>query len=155
METTNKLSSDTKDAIRELVEINADSRKGFEKARDLIAEADINRLFAAMARMREEQALELARFIDLEDPLDTSFKGDMHRWWMNLRANLSSNESLAVLEEAERGEDEIKARYEKLLKANPGTPLSGLLHAQYRAVKSGHDRIRDLRDRMRAAAAAE
>ena len=151
METFDKLSPDTKNAVTELVEINADSRKGFQKARDLVTEPELVRLFEAMANLREEQALELAKFGEMEDPLKSSFSGKLHRWWMDLRSTVSKDETLAVLEEAERGEDEIKGRYEKLLKKNPGTPLSSLLHSQYRAVKAGHDRIRDLRDRLRQA----
>ena len=151
METFDKLSPDTKNAVTELVEINADSRKGFKKARDLVGEPELVRLFEAMANLREEQALELAKFGAMKDPLQSSFSGKLHRWWMDLRSAVAKDEALAVLEEVERGEDEIKGRYEKLLKQNPGTPLSSLLHAQYRAVKSGHDRIRDLRDRLREA----
>ena len=48
--------------------------------------------------------------------------------------------------EAERGEDEIKHRYEEALKAVPGSAVEDVVRSQYERVKAGHDTIRDLRD---------
>jgi uncharacterized protein (TIGR02284 family) len=51
-----------------------------------------------------------------------------------------------VLVEAERGEDQIKRAYEDALVRTAGSAMNDVLTRQYARVKSGHDRIRDLRD---------
>ena len=65
-----------------------------------------------------------------------------------MRGSIKDDNAHAVLSEAERGEDAIKARYEDVLKENPGNPVSDVLHRQYASVKAMHDRVRDMRDAM-------
>ncbi len=60
-----------------------------------------------------------------------------------IRANI---DAYVILCEAERGEDHIKHAYEDVLKETAGSPLNHVLPQQYSIVKSGHDKVRDLRD---------
>ena len=82
-----------------------------------------------------------------EEPRDTgSTKGMLHRWWIDLKSAVGADSLHSILAEAERGEDEIKETYEQVIKDTTGSPVNDVLHDQYARVKSGHDRIRDLRD---------
>lgn len=151
METKLALSEQTIEAVDQLIKINADSHFGFLAAADAIGDDATSSLFRRIAQKRMEHVEELQKTIDRTDKPKGSFKGALHRWWLDLRARVADGDRYTVLAEAERGEDEIKARYEKLLKEIPGNPLSDVLHRQLREVKTHHDMIRDMRDRAKRA----
>lgn len=145
METTHDLSDETLSDLKQLIEINVDSAKGYSQAAESIDEAPIAALFRQCASERRAHVDALRRFVPDYEP-NGSITGTVHRWWLDLRSNLSSDDAYAVLAEAERGEDAIKKRYEDVLKSNPGTPLNDRLQRQYAEVKARHDQIRDMRD---------
>lgn len=154
METTTNLQEDTLKRIKDLVRINMDSNSGFAEAAEVVENSKLKQLFTHMATERKMFADELCRYVELNDEdsnIDESWKGTFHRWWLDLRGKLSGGDAYAVLAEAERGEDKIKAMYERVIKETTGNPLNDVLHAQYAEVKKGHDRIRDLRDAAKAA----
>ncbi|HMQ24028.1 MAG TPA: PA2169 family four-helix-bundle protein [Planctomycetota bacterium] len=149
METKHNLNATTIDAAKDLIEINTDSYLGFEQAAESVNDADAARLFRQIGMQRREHCRELEGLIGQREERSGTTLGAMHRWWLNVRSAMSSDERLAVLAEAERGEDSIKAQYEKLLKSKPATALSDVLHRQYAEVKQHHDLIRDLRDQQK------
>lgn len=149
METIQNMHDSTIKGLQNLIEINIDSAKGFEQAASTINEPRLNALFRETGAQRAAFAVELKRFVASsgEKPEDDgSAKAALHRWWLNVRGSIKDDNAHSVLSEAERGEDAIKARYEEVLKDNPGTPVSDVLHRQYASVKTAHDRIRDMRD---------
>lgn len=149
METVQNMHEKTIKGLQNLIEINIDSAKGFEQAASTINEPRLNALFRDVGAQRAGFAVELKRFVASsgEKPKDDgSAKAAVHRWWLNVRGSIKDDNAHAVLSEAERGEDAIKARYEEVLKDNPGNPVSDVLHRQYSSVKAAHDRIRDMRD---------
>lgn len=153
MATENKLSldNDTISMLNDLAQVNIDSRDGFRHAAGEIQEVAISSLFMRMADEREQQAQELKSLVALngEQPAnDGSFAASAHRTWMDLRKALGGGLQ-SVLDEAERGEDYIKGKYEDALKRNAGSAVSDVLHQQFAAVKSAHDRVRDMRDAHR------
>ena len=157
METTATLTDETVERIKDLVCINKDSSEGFNQAADVVEDPDLKGLFRMMAGERRKFADELRRYVvindddtDVGDEITGSWKGTFHRWWLDLRGKLNGGDAYAVLAEAERGEDRIKAMYEQVIKDTTGSPLNAVLHAQYAEVKQGHDRIRNLRDAAKA-----
>lgn len=157
LETTANLKDETVERIKDLVCINKDSSEGFNLAADTVEDPDLQGLFRMMAGERRKFADELRRYVvindddtSVADEITGSWKGTFHRWWLDLRGKLSGGDAYAVLAEAERGEDKIKAMYEEVIKDTTGSPLNAVLHAQYAEVKQGHDRIRDLRDAAKA-----
>lgn len=140
------LTDSHRSTVEELVEINVDSSKGFQNAAENVDDPGLERVFRDMATLRRQHAEELARLIAMEDPMSSSFAGKMHRWWIDMKTSMSSDETRSVLEEAERGEDQIKGKYEKVLHDEPDHPLGAVIREQYAAVKTGHDRVRNLRD---------
>ncbi len=154
METITNLKDETIQHIKDLVRINQDSAEGFAEAADVVENDDLKGLFSLMAGERQQFANELRSYVILNDDdgeISGSWKGMFHRWWLDLRGKLSGGDAYAVLAEAERGEDKIKAMYEECIKETTGNPLNDVLHRQYADVVKGHDRVRDLRDAVKAA----
>lgn len=149
METVSTLREETISSIQDLIQINIDSSKGFNDAAEKIENHDIANLFRQCAAERDQYAGQLKSLIEVngEDPKDSgTIKGTMHRWWLNIRGVVQSGDEHALLAEAERGEDAIKARYEDTLKDTAGSAVNDVLQSQYASVKARHDQIRDMRD---------
>ena len=156
IETPTTLESKTIEKLQDLVRINQDSAKGFKDAAEVVSNEQLKRLFSDMSTRRSENAAALMGYVenngeDTEDAAEGSWRGQLHRWWMELRGKLSGGDAYAVLAEAERGEDQIKAMYEEVLKETAGNAVNDVLLQQYGNVKKGHDTIRDLRDAVKAA----
>jgi len=132
LETTTQLNESTLKGLRDLVKINIDSAKGFDDAADRLEDPQLTGLFRSLASEREAQAETLTGCVELnegEAPDDGSVAAALHR---------------------SCGEDKIKAEYEKVLKDTAGSAVNDVLQRQYAAVKSAHDKVRDLRDAFQA-----
>lgn len=149
LETKDNLNESTIKEVQKLIEINIDSSKGFVEAAGNIENASVARYFRECGARRDGFAGELQRYVARsgETPEDSgSMKGTVHRWWLDLRGTVQDGDEHAVLAEAERGEDAIKERYEKVLKSTGGSALNSVIQRQYASVKSDHDKIRAMRD---------
>ena len=74
-----------------------------------------------------------------------------HRVLMKLRDSVSKGD-VAVVDEAERGEDHIKAKFEKAAKDTELSPdIAQFVTTAAARVKAGHDMIRDLKHSLHAA----
>lgn len=152
IETTQNLTDETLGKINDLVRVNIDSSRGFKAAAETIENASIASLFREIAEERSAFGRELAGYVEMNDEEaddSGSISGAVHRWWLIARGAVSGGDDYAVLAEAERGEDQIKARYEEVLKEIPGSAMNRVLQDQYARVKHSHDRIRDMRDRAK------
>ena len=79
-----------------------------------------------------------------------SAMGAMHRGWVSIKSKLTSYDDKAVAEEAERGEDNAKARYAKALQKNLPANVRSVVERQYQGVQRNHDQVKQLRDQLRA-----
>ncbi len=149
METKLNLEDDTIEALQDLIEVNIDSAKGLREAAEAIDHEAMTTLFHRVAKTRDSNASELQRYVRVneEKPSDEgSLVGAVHRKWLELRAAINSGKPKVVLIEAERGEDAIKDKYEKLLVDTAGSAMNDVLTRQYGEVKKHHDLVRVLRD---------
>jgi uncharacterized protein (TIGR02284 family) len=64
---------------------------------------------------------------------------------MDIRSALGGGDQ-AILDEAERGEDTIKARYEEALRDMGNEPCCDTLRRHLAAVQVSHDEVKALRD---------
>lgn len=138
--------------LNDLIEINNDRVAGFEKATSDIKDEniDLKAVFLKYAeqsrRFSQELSAEVGR-LGSEVETDTSVVGTLHRAWIDIKSLFSGGSRESILDEAERGEDAIKAAYEKALGSNELSPrIRELVSKQYQEVKEGHDTIRALRD---------
>jgi len=132
-----------------------DSLKGFE---DAAAEAKSTRfadLFAGFARDRKQVVASLQAEVrglggDPED--NSSFMGAAHRIFMDLKHAFASKSDKAIIDEVERGEDHIKAKYEAALADTElSPPTRAAIGEAYTSVREGHDQMRDLKHSMEGA----
>jgi uncharacterized protein (TIGR02284 family) len=155
VDTKQTLSASTVSQLQDLIQANIDSRDGFRQAALALEDLTLRSAFEQLADDRDMQADELARFVVWNGEIprrEGSVSAAVHRTWMSIREMLSSDDRYAMLCEAERGEDAIKAAYEGALRETVGSAMDDVLQRHYAAVKSSHDRIRDLRDACRTCA---
>jgi uncharacterized protein (TIGR02284 family) len=70
-----------------------------------------------------------------------------------VRGTLSQQTDLAILEEAERGEDHALDSYRNALKEPLPEAVRSIVQTQYEDAKRNHDEVRRLRDDARTIAA--
>ena len=140
-----------------LIETNRDGEKGFTDAARHAHAPELRTLMSRYAgdcarNIRELQACVVEHGGKAETGGTTI--GALHRGWINLKASLSNDDDLMLLEECERGEDHAKAQYLKAIEEPLSSNVRTLLLGQRATTEVHHDHIRDLRNRGRAAAAA-
>jgi len=134
--------------LNNLIETTIDSANGYgEAAKD----ADSTRFadtFASRAQERAQvttQLQEQVRMLGGEPEDDGTVLAKAHRMFVNLRHSLQSGDT-AVVDEVERGEDHIKAKFEDALKDDDlSPPTRSVIMQAYVSVKTGHDQMRDLK----------
>ncbi len=149
LELKSDLNQETITKLQKLIRANIDAHDGFRDAAQEINDPQVAQLFRTLANERSAMATELQNYVQWngeEAEEDGSFAASVHRVWIDIRSKLSGGDPYAILAEAERGEDHIKEAYEDVLKETAGSAMNSVLQAQYARVKSGHDRVRDLRD---------
>lgn len=149
METLTDMNQETIDGLKDLVHINVDSAEGFTLTAEKTNVSALAELFTTLAQDRQRFAEELKRVVEYNAASVEkrgTWKGKIHRWWVDARGTIEGGDAYAILAEAERGEDAIKELYEETLKETAGSPVNAMLTEQYRLVKRGHDTVRDLRD---------
>lgn len=140
--------------LNELIETTIDSITGYE---DAAANSEAGR-FAEMFRERagerqrvvEELRAEVRRLGgDAED--SGTFLGKTHQRFLDLKAAVTGRDDRAIINEVERGEDYLKAKWEAALESGK---LSGesraVVERCYQSVRSGHDQMSQLKHGMEA-----
>ncbi|MGZ8283106.1 MAG: PA2169 family four-helix-bundle protein [Allosphingosinicella sp.] len=135
--------------LNTLITTTIDSANGFERsAEDADARqfVDMFREFAQERRQVVGRLQERVTMLGGTPNDDGSLKADLHRRWMDLRDAISSGGDKAVIEEVERGEDYLKAKYDAALadsELSPDTMAS--IREAYQSVRAGHDRASALK----------
>lgn len=140
-------------SLRQLAQLNIDSRDGFDYAAERIEDdtPEIAKRFRELSdeRARFAEQLDTLLLNSGEDaPEEGSWAASMHRTWMNVRDMLTEKPDIyAVVAEAERGEDVIKQAYEEATREVSGS-VAALINEHYTAIKQAHDSVRNLRDSL-------
>ncbi|MDP3760859.1 MAG: PA2169 family four-helix-bundle protein [Ramlibacter sp.] len=145
---------DVIDALNDLAECCKDGEYGFRSCAEQAKRADLKSVFLQRADDCRGAAQELYEQIrGLGGTVDEggSAAGAMHRGWVAVKATLSTYDDKAVLEEAERGEDNAMARYRKALKQPLPAGVKLIVERQMQGVQRNHDQVKMLRDQFRAA----
>jgi len=145
------LSQKSIDWLQSLIQLNIDSRDGFKEAADNLKDPNptLSNRFYQWSSNRDAQANELQTMVasNAETPTSSgSFAAAAHRTWMDIRSALGGGDQ-AILDEAERGEDQIKSKYEEALRDMGGAePCCETLRRHLAAVQASHDEVKALRD---------
>jgi uncharacterized protein (TIGR02284 family) len=140
---------DVVDVLQELVECCKDGEYGFRECAEQAKRGDLKSTFLQRADDCRAGAQELNQLIrqcggKVED--GGSAMGAMHRGWVSVKSKLTTYDDKAVLNEAERGEDNAKARYMKALQKPLPPHIKQVVERQFEGVKRNHDQVRMLRD---------
>ena len=132
-----------------LIDISRDGVEGFKTCAEDVDDATLRMYF----QNRSQGCLEAVRVLSAEvrkyggEPDTTgSTAGILHRVWVDIKAAISNNDKIAVLEECERGEAAALIAYENALREEMPGDLRALLENQYEGARKNHDRVRQLRD---------
>ena len=140
--------------LNTLIATTIDSVTGYENsARDIE-----NSRFAEIFRQRANERQQVVEDLRAEvrrlggDPEDSgSFLGKTHQRFEDLKAAITGQDEKAIINEVERGEDYLKAKFEAAL--NEGE-LSGEARSAvercYQSVRAGHDQMSQLKHGMEA-----
>ena len=143
----------TASILNNLIETSKDGEQGFRTSADNAKDPELKELLRKRAEDCARGAAELQSLVagmGDEPEKSGSVAGAVHRGWVNIKASLSIDDDLAILEEVERGEDVAKASYRKALESGELSPgARAIVQKQYDGVLRNHDQVRALRDRYR------
>ena len=149
--------TDTSHDIRTLnglIATTIDSVDGYRTSAQDVENSRFAELFTARASERSSVAEQLRAEVkrlggNPED--DGTILAAGHRAFVNLKAAVTGRDDQAIVNEVERGEDHIKAKFEEALKDDSLSPQSrALVETAFGSVKSGHDQMRDLKHSLEA-----
>lgn len=131
-----------------LIETTIDSAEGYQEAAKDAESSRYAATFQSRAVERKQVTSTLqqqVRTLGGKPEDDGTVLASAHRVFVNLRKSLGKGD-VAVVDEVERGEDHIKAKFEDALKDDEVSPSTRqvISHA-YASVKNGHDQMRDLK----------
>jgi len=114
MKYTEKISN----KLNELLEKTYDAEKAYKLAAEKVEVPAVKEFLNDKVKQRytfgHELKTEIREYGELPDK-GGSFKGDLHRTWMNLTSTLTGNETERILEEVERGEKASLQQYDEIL----------------------------------------
>ena len=143
----------TTSILNNLIETSKDGEQGFRTSADNARDPELKQLLRQRAEDCARGAAELQSLVAAmgDEPERTgSVAGAVHRGWVNIKASVTSDDDLAILEEVERGEDVAKASYRDALdNAELSPEARAVVQKQYEGVLRNHDQMRALRDRYR------
>jgi len=135
-----------------LITTTLDSMKGYEDAAKDAENTQFATLFADFARNRGQAvtALQAAvQHLGGETETGGSFIAAAHRTFLDLKKAFSANSDKAIIDEVERGEDHIKAKFETAMQDERLAPESrSVIREAYVTVRAGHDKMSALKHSM-------
>ncbi|MCF5502068.1 PA2169 family four-helix-bundle protein [Pseudomonas syringae] len=140
------INKETISILNDLVETSIDGKEGFETSAKNAKTPKVKEFFARRAVEVDGAVRELQQHVQQlgGKPEDSSsVSADLHQAWVKLKTAFTSNDDLAVLEEAERGEDVAKKAYSKALEKSREKGVSpaviAVIEKQYQGVLKKHD----------------
>ena len=147
----------TIEVLNDLVEINYDRVRGYEKAVDETnaKDADLRTLFSDFANESRNYANELSTLVTSlggTPSTGTTARGKIYRAWMDIKAVITGSDRKAILASCEFGEDAAQKAYDQALSSDADLPVDirQVIMKQKQNLKKGHDRVKKMRDTQTA-----
>jgi len=135
-----------------LIATTIDSVDGYTEAAKDSENPRHTAMFTARAQERRAVASSLQAEVSRlggnpED--DGTVLAGAHRVFLDLKAAVTGRDDKAIVNEVERGEDHIKAKFEDAIKdGDLAANTKSAIGAAWNSVKTGHDEMRDLKHSM-------
>jgi len=140
--------------LNSLIATTLDSVEGYTEAAKDSDSGRFGSLFTQRAGERRQVASDLqaeVRRLGGEPSDGGTALGGAHRMFVNLKAAVLGQDAQAIVNEVERGEDHIKAKYEDAIKdGDLSQPVRAVIEQGFRSVREGHDQMRDIKHMMQA-----
>lgn len=137
--------------LNDLIKTTLDSHKGFVDAAE-DSQSQHSQFFAQMAQERSQVASQMQAQVSTlgGTPEDSSsMAAAAHRTFMDIKQAVMGNDDQAVINEVERGEDHIKAKYEAALRDEDLSPQTRqVIEQAYQSIRRGHDQASALKHQM-------
>jgi len=135
--------------LKTLTDTLADSVNGYREAAQHVDSAEFKQMFTELGDERSQV------LSDLEAELgrmggsagrDGTTLGTLHQRWLDLKASIAGNDDKAVINEVERGEDYLKAKFESAMASDTmDGNVRGIVERAFASVREGHDRVSALK----------
>ena len=149
--------TDTSHDIRTLnglIATTIDSVDGYRTSANDVENPRFAELFTSRASERSSVAEQLraeVRRLGGNPEDDGTVLAAGHRAFVNLKSAVSGRDDQAIVNEVERGEDHIKAKFEEALKDDNLSPqCRTLVETAFGSVKAGHDEMSNLKHNLDA-----
>ena len=143
-----KYSEKISNKLNELLQKNYDAEAGYKQAAEKVNNSELQTFFEKRAKDRYNFGHQIKNEIKSfgEEPnKGTSFTGDAHRFWMNIKSKFAANDEEAMLEEAIRGEEAFVENYEEIInETNLPPSTASILTSQKQRVKNALTDVRTL-----------
>jgi len=145
-------SDHTVSVLNSLIETTLDSASGYRDAADATGSSQFREMFSTRSQRRMELVRQLQQEVRTfggtpED--DQSILGKAHNKFAELKGAVTGNDDKSVINEVERGEDVIKAKFEKALRDDDlPTAVRDLLNQAYGSIRADHDEVSRLKHQM-------
>jgi len=134
--------------LNSLIETTLDSADGYSQAAERASNSSYKNLFQQWSSDRRRVVNDLqgqVRVLGGTPDTDGSVLAAGHRMFLKLRDSVTQSDE-SVVDEVERGEDFIKAKYEEALEDEElSTSVRDAVTRAYTSVKSGHDQARNMK----------
>ena len=138
--------------LNTLISTTVDSITGYEDSAKNVDSERFREIFRARADERQQVVQDLRGEVSRlgGDPEESgSFMGKAHQRFEDLKAAITGRDEKAIINEVERGEDYLKAKFESALESGELTGDSRqVVERAYQSVRAGHDQISQLKHGM-------
>ncbi len=146
-------SEDIISTLNDLIETSRDGEEGFRSSAENVDDPQLKAFFIRRSQevsnsVRELQ--DLVRSLGGEPATSTTIGGALHRRWIDLKTAITSNDTVAVLNETERGEDVALKAYREAAEMDLPAQVRLVVLRQLEGAKRNHDEVKRLRDLARA-----
>jgi len=147
-------SATNREILNDLIEINNDRVKGYEKAIEelKVEDSDLKSLFVEMVGQSHKHKAALAQEVQVlggEAETGTTTSGKIYRAWMDVKAAFTGHDRETVLNNCEFGEDAAQKAYKMALDTDGlSAHLNSLIAEQKADLRLSHDQIKALRDQV-------
>jgi uncharacterized protein (TIGR02284 family) len=135
--------------LNSLIETTLDSAHGYKEAADSSEDARYKTMFSERSLKRMKLTGELqqeVRSFGGEPEQDQSMLGKAHNKFVDLKAAVLGHDEKAIINEVERGEDFIKAKFEKAVEDDDlPANIRELVTRAFAEIKSDHDEVSRLK----------
>ena len=140
--------------LNSLIATTIDSVDGYRSSAEAIDNPRFGDLFTERASERSSVAEQLraeVRRLGGNPEDDGTILAAGHRVFLNLKSAVVAQDDKAIINEVERGEDHIKAKFDEALKDDSLAPTTrSLVQTAYGSVRAGHDEMSALKHSMEA-----